>query len=99
SALLWQGGIYHGGGANTTDSPRESLSVALDLGNLRQEENQFLALPRETVQTLPEEVQRLLGWDLCPPGLGVVERQDPHLLLEQTLQELASTPRGAMPLT
>ncbi len=99
SALLWQGGVYHGGGANNTDSPRQSLSVALDLGNLRQEENQFLAVPRETVLTLPEEVQRLLGWDRCPPGLGCVEMQDPHLLLERTLQELAELTRVAMPLT
>lgn len=98
SALLWQGAIYHGGGANTTDSPRYSLSVALDLGNLRQEENQYLAVTRETVQTLPEEVQRLLGWDRCPPGLGQVETQDPHLLLKRTQQELASKPRGANPL-
>ncbi|MCW3818297.1 phytanoyl-CoA dioxygenase family protein [Micromonospora sp. DR5-3] len=98
SALLWPGGVYHGGGANTTDSSRMSLSVALDLGNLRQEENQYLAVPRETVQTLPEEVQRLLGWDRCPPGLGQVEAQDPHLLLERTLEELAVRPRGANPL-
>ncbi|HST49747.1 MAG TPA: phytanoyl-CoA dioxygenase family protein [Jatrophihabitans sp.] len=99
SALLWQGGVYHGGGANTTDAPRFSLSVALDLGNLRQEENQYLAVPRETVQTLPDEVQRLLGWERCPPGLGQVETQDPMLLLEQTQQELATRPRGANPLT
>lgn len=99
SALLWQGGVYHGGGANTTDLPRYSLSLALDLGNLRQEENQYLAVPRETVQTLPEEVQRLLGWERCPPGLGQVETQDPLLLLEQTQQELASRPRGPNPLT
>ncbi len=98
SALLWQGGVYHGGGANTTDSSRYSLSVAYDLGNLRQEENQYLAVDRQTVQSLPEEVQRLLGWDRCPPGLGQVETQDPHLLLQRTLQELATTPRGANPL-
>jgi ectoine hydroxylase-related dioxygenase (phytanoyl-CoA dioxygenase family) len=98
SALLWPGGVYHGGGANTTDSPRYSLSVALDLGNLRQEENQYLAVPQETVLTLPEEMQRLLGWDRCPPGLGQVETQDPHLLLGQTHQELSSRPRGANPL-
>ncbi|MEV4502856.1 phytanoyl-CoA dioxygenase family protein [Streptomyces klenkii] len=98
SALLWSGGVYHGGGANTTDSPRYSLTVALDLGNLRQEENQYLAVPRETVLTLPEEMQRLLGWDRCPPGLGQVETQDPHQLLERTQQELATKPRGANPL-
>ncbi|MBF6049136.1 phytanoyl-CoA dioxygenase family protein [Streptomyces sp. NRRL B-1677] len=98
SALLWSGGVYHGGGANTTDSPRYSLSVALDLGNLRQEENQYLAVPRETVLTLPEEMQRLLGWDRCPPGLGQVETQDPQQLLERTQQELATKPRDANPL-
>jgi ectoine hydroxylase-related dioxygenase (phytanoyl-CoA dioxygenase family) len=98
SALIWQGGVYHGGGANTTDSPRHSLVVSLDLGNLRQEENQFLSVPRETVLTLPEEVQRLLGWDRCPPGLGAVEMQDPHLLLERTVQELAEVRRTAVPL-
>lgn len=92
SALLWQGGVYHGGGANTTDSPRLGLTVSLDLGNLRQEENQFLAVPRDVVLTLPEEVQRLLGWDRCPPGLGWIEMQDPHLLLERTAQELAEVP-------
>lgn len=98
SALLWPGGVYHGGGANTTDTPRRSLSVALDLGNLRQEENQYLAVARETVQTLPEQVQRLLGWDRCPPGLGQVETQDPHLLLERTPEELVGRARGANPL-
>jgi ectoine hydroxylase-related dioxygenase (phytanoyl-CoA dioxygenase family) len=98
SALIWPGGVYHGGGANTTDVPRYSLSLALDLGNLRQEENQYLAVSRETVQTLPEEVQRLLGWERCPPGLGQVETQDPLLLLERTHEELSSRPRGANPL-
>ncbi|MBY8852921.1 phytanoyl-CoA dioxygenase family protein, partial [Saccharothrix sp. MB29] len=81
SALLWQGGVFHGGGANTTDSPRVSLTVSLDLGNLRQEENQYLAVPREKVLTYPEELRRLLGYDQCPPGVGWFEMQDPQLAL------------------
>ncbi|GHJ44196.1 hypothetical protein Cs7R123_15380 [Catellatospora sp. TT07R-123] len=81
SGLLWLGGVYHGGGANTTDQPRTSLTVSYDLGNLRQEENQYLAVPRETVLGLPEEMQRLLGYDRCPPGVGWYEMQDPHRLL------------------
>jgi ectoine hydroxylase-related dioxygenase (phytanoyl-CoA dioxygenase family) len=92
SALLWLGGVYHGGGGNTTDSPRYSLTVSLDLGNLRQEENQYLAVPRDVVLSLPEEVQRLLGWDRCPPGLGWYEMQDPHLLLERSPEDLAAVP-------
>ncbi|MCG5438988.1 phytanoyl-CoA dioxygenase family protein [Micromonospora foliorum] len=81
SALLWLGGVYHGGGGNVSTEPRTSLTVSYDLGNLRQEENQFLAVPRDVVLTLPEEVQRLLGYDRCPPGVGWYEMEDPHILL------------------
>ncbi|AWK12600.1 phytanoyl-CoA dioxygenase [Streptomyces spongiicola] len=81
SGLVWLGGVYHGGGANTTDTPRTGLTIALDLGNLRQEENQYLAVPRESVLAYPEEVRRLLGYDRCPPGLGWYEMDDPYVLL------------------
>jgi ectoine hydroxylase-related dioxygenase (phytanoyl-CoA dioxygenase family) len=82
SGLIWLGGVYHGGGKNTTDKPRTGLTIALDLGNLRQEENQYLAVPREAVLAYPEEVRRLLGYDRCPPGLGWVEMDDPYNLLD-----------------
>jgi ectoine hydroxylase-related dioxygenase (phytanoyl-CoA dioxygenase family) len=84
SGLIWLGGVYHGGGRNTSDKPRTGLTIALDLGNLRQEENQYLAVPREAVLAYPEEVRRLLGYDRCPPGVGWVEMDDPyHYLLSQ----------------
>jgi ectoine hydroxylase-related dioxygenase (phytanoyl-CoA dioxygenase family) len=82
SGLIWLGGVYHGGGKNTSDAPRTGLTLALDLGNLRQEENQYLAVPRESVLAYPEEVRRLLGYDRCPPGLGWYEMEDPYLVLE-----------------
>lgn len=81
SALIWLGGVYHGGGANRSDKPRVSLTVSLDLGNLRAEENMFLAVPRETALELPEELQRLLGYDICPPGVGWYEMEDPLMAL------------------
>ncbi|MEV7008167.1 phytanoyl-CoA dioxygenase family protein [Streptosporangium sp. NPDC051022] len=89
SALIWLGGVYHSGGANTTDGPRVSLTVSLDLGNLRQEENQYLAVPRDVVMTYPEELRRLLGYDRCPPGVGWFEMQDPHMVLEHESLEQA----------
>ncbi|MER7048117.1 phytanoyl-CoA dioxygenase family protein [Streptomyces jumonjinensis] len=82
SGLIWLGGVYHGGGKNITDTPRTGLTIALDLGNLRQEENQYLAVPRESVLAYPEEVRRLLGYDRCPPGLGWYEMDDPYLVLD-----------------
>lgn len=80
--LIFLGGVYHGGGKNTSDSARTGLTIALDLGNLRQEENQYLAVPRDAVLAYPEEVRRLLGYDRCPPGLGWLEMDDPYLALE-----------------
>ena len=85
--MIWLGGVFHGGGANTTDAPRTSLTICYDLGNLRAEENQFLALPPETVLALPEEVQRLLGYDRCPPGLGRYEMEDPRIALRDPFCE------------
>ncbi|MFB7469192.1 phytanoyl-CoA dioxygenase family protein [Streptomyces sp. NPDC056224] len=82
SGLIWLGGVYHGGGSNATDTPRTGLTIAIDLGNLRQEENQYLAVPRESVLAYPEEVRRLLGYDRCPPGLGWYEMDDPYVVLE-----------------
>jgi len=89
SAFIWLGGVFHGGGANTSDKPRSSLTVSFDLGNLRQEENQFLALSRETVLALPEEIRRLLGYEECPPGVGWYEMGDPHVALENPFSEPA----------
>jgi ectoine hydroxylase-related dioxygenase (phytanoyl-CoA dioxygenase family) len=82
AGLLWVGGVYHGGGKNVSDKPRTGLTMSLDLGNLRQEENQYLAVPKEMVLAYPEEVRRLLGYDRCPPGLGWLELDDPYYALE-----------------
>ncbi|MGA4989378.1 phytanoyl-CoA dioxygenase family protein [Nonomuraea bangladeshensis] len=81
SALLWLGSTYHGAGANRSDGPRTGLSYALDLGNLRQEENQYLSIPLDVVRGYPEDVQRLLGYEPCPPMCGLYELDDPMLLL------------------
>ena len=85
SALIWEGGVYHNGGRNTSEEPRTGLTIALDLGNLRQEENQYLAVPPGIAADLPEEIQRLLGYDRCPPGLGWLEMDDPRLILDDRL--------------
>ncbi|MGH3746582.1 MAG: phytanoyl-CoA dioxygenase family protein [Micromonosporaceae bacterium] len=82
SGLIFLGGTYHGAGSNQADSPRTGLILGLDLGNLRQEENQYLAVSRESLRGYPEDVQRILGYDICPPGLGWYEMQNPHVVLE-----------------
>jgi ectoine hydroxylase-related dioxygenase (phytanoyl-CoA dioxygenase family) len=86
SALMWVGGTFHGGGTNTSDSNRIGLTIGLDLGYLRQEENAYLTYPTEVVKTFDEDIQQLLGWSTCPPGTGFVDYQgtmaDPIFLLK-----------------
>lgn len=85
SALIWVGSIYHAGGQNTSDQPRTGITMSYDLANLRQEENQLLSLPLETVRNMPEQMQRLLGWTMGDNYMGYIERDgratDPQQLL------------------
>lgn len=73
SALIWIGSVFHAGGNNLTDSPRTGLTIAYDVASVKFEENHLLSLPIETVQALPEQIQRYLGWDVGENFMGYVE--------------------------
>jgi ectoine hydroxylase-related dioxygenase (phytanoyl-CoA dioxygenase family) len=62
SVLFYLGSTLHGGGANRTARPRAGLVNTYALGWLRQEENQYLQVPREVAETYPDTIQRLLGY-------------------------------------
>lgn len=65
SVLLWDGQLWHGGGANGTDAPRFGVSLNFCRGWIRQQENNYLSLDPRLVRALPEELQKLLGYDIC----------------------------------
>jgi ectoine hydroxylase-related dioxygenase (phytanoyl-CoA dioxygenase family) len=98
SAIIYYGSLYHSGGANRTSKPRTGVILGYSLGWLRQEENQYLAVPPTIAKTLPERLQRLIGYTLHEPFLGWFEMQDPHILLEGDLSYTAAakdlTPPG-----
>jgi ectoine hydroxylase-related dioxygenase (phytanoyl-CoA dioxygenase family) len=71
--VIYTGRTVHGGGANTTEQTRIGINVDYVLGWLRQEENQYLAVPRDVAAALPEEVQRLIGYQLGAYALGYVD--------------------------
>lgn len=95
SALIWVGGTFHGGGTNSSDSNRIGLTIGLDLGFLRQEENAYLTYPTEVMKTFDEDIQQLLGWSTCPPGTGFVDYQgvmaDPIFLLQEEGAEVKNS--------
>ena len=71
SVLLYFGSLYHGGGANNSKLPRAGLINTYALGWLRQEENQYLSVPREMADSYPETVRRLMGYQAHGKYLGV----------------------------
>ncbi len=71
SVLFYLGSTVHGGGANRSDSPRSGLINTYSLGWLRQEENHYLAIPREIADSYPENVRRLMGYQVHGESLGV----------------------------
>lgn len=62
SLLLYLGSTFHGGGSNRSNAARLALINTYSLGWLRQEENMYLGVPREVVETLPEQIRLLLGY-------------------------------------
>ncbi|EED34865.1 phytanoyl-CoA dioxygenase [Luminiphilus syltensis NOR5-1B] len=62
SVLFYLGATVHGGGANLSDKPRSGLINTYALGWLRQEENQYLTIPREIADSYPDHVRRLMGY-------------------------------------
>jgi ectoine hydroxylase-related dioxygenase (phytanoyl-CoA dioxygenase family) len=83
SGLIYLSSVFHGGGANRTpDQLRTSIRIGLIPGHLRQEENQYLAVPRAMVKRYPPHVQALLGYAISPPACGFVDEGDPMLLLQ-----------------
>jgi ectoine hydroxylase-related dioxygenase (phytanoyl-CoA dioxygenase family) len=65
SLLLYLGSTLHGGGANRSRAPRAGLVNTYALGWLRQEENQYLNVPREIADRYPETIRHLLGYRRC----------------------------------
>ncbi len=83
SALFYTGAIYHGGGANRSDAVRIGLNLTYARSWLRQEENQYLSVPREIARELPVPLLRLLGYARGAYALGYVDDlRDPLEVLQ-----------------
>ena len=92
SALFYTGGLYHGGGANRSDATRVGINITYTVGWLRQEENQYLSVPREVAAELPESLLRLMGYAQGAYALGYIDdTRDP---IEAVRPELSRTRAG-----
>ena len=73
SVLFYSGSVYHGGGPNRSGTTRIGLNITYNVAWLRQEENQYLSVPREVAETLPIDLLRLMGYDRGAYALGYID--------------------------
>ena len=79
--LVWVGSLWHGGGANTTAARRVGIAMNYCAGYLRQQENQQLGIPLETVRRFPRRLQELCGYSIYNGLIGHIDKQHPGKLL------------------
>jgi len=85
SVLVWHGSLWHGGGANTTDTNRVGIAMNYCAGYIRQQENQQLGIPVEIARGFSPRLRELVGYGIYNGLIGHIDKHDPaHLLLDRT---------------
>lgn len=82
SVLVFDGSIWHGGGANRTSERRLGLAMNYCAGWIRQQENQQLGIPLEVARGFSERLRKLVGFGLYKRLLGHIDKCSPDDLLE-----------------
>ena len=77
SVLIWDGALWHGGGANTTGERRLGLAMNYCAGFIRQQENQQLGVPPRVVRGYPARLQELMGYGVYRGLIGHIDKQSP----------------------
>ena len=78
SLLVWDGALWHAGGANKTSNEiRRSVNLNFNVSWLRQQENLYLGVPRSIISKMPDLLQRVLGYNRVNHLCGGVDYQDP----------------------
>jgi len=83
SCILFLGTLWHGGGENHSGANRLAFTAQYCEPWLRTQENYFLSVPPEVVADLSEDMQRLLGYSIHPPFVGMSEGMHPKRKLPQ----------------
>jgi ectoine hydroxylase-related dioxygenase (phytanoyl-CoA dioxygenase family) len=83
SCVFFLGTLWHGGGANSTDRHRLAVTAQYCQPWLRPQEAFTLSTPPELVARLSPDLQRMLGYSIHPPFVGMVDGMHPVRLLEQ----------------
>jgi len=84
SVLIFTSKLWHAGGNNRSNAVRRVQAINYAVGWVRQEENQFLACPQDLARTLPEDLLKLMGYQIGA-GYGHAGAQaDPLVALKNS---------------
>jgi ectoine hydroxylase-related dioxygenase (phytanoyl-CoA dioxygenase family) len=82
SVLVFDGSIWHGGGANTSGEWRLGLAMNYCAGWMRPQENQQLGIPLEIARTFSPRLRKLAGFGLYRGLIGHIDKCSPVDLLD-----------------
>jgi ectoine hydroxylase-related dioxygenase (phytanoyl-CoA dioxygenase family) len=82
SVLIWHGSLWHGGGANRTDTPRVGIAMNYCAGFIRQQENQQLGIPREVAARFEPRLRELVGYGVYNALVGHINKHSPVEMLD-----------------
>jgi ectoine hydroxylase-related dioxygenase (phytanoyl-CoA dioxygenase family) len=82
SVLVFDGSIWHGGGANRTNQRRLGLAMNYCAGWLRQQENQQLGIPLDVARAFSPRLRKLVGHGLYRQLIGHIDKCSPEDLLD-----------------
>lgn len=83
SVMICLGTTWHGDGRNKSDHGRCAVTHEYCEAYMRQQENYFLELCKDTVRDLSPKLQALIGYSIYPPLMGMVDGQHPLHALEE----------------
>ncbi len=87
SVLIFDAATYHAAAENRSRASRTAVILGYSLGWLRQEENQFLAVPPKLARTLPRRLQELVGYK-NHGYLGHFEGSSPSVALQDFVPDV-----------
>jgi ectoine hydroxylase-related dioxygenase (phytanoyl-CoA dioxygenase family) len=81
SVLVWNGSLWHGGGANRSNARRVGIAMNYCAGWVRQQENQQLGIPRDVAKDFPKRLRELVGYGIYNGLLGHIDKRTPAQVL------------------
>ncbi|MEO1660069.1 MAG: phytanoyl-CoA dioxygenase family protein [Pseudomonadota bacterium] len=82
SVMVCLGTTWQGDGQNHSNQGRCAITHQYCEAYMRQQENYFLELSKDTVRDLSPKLQALIGYSVYPPFMGMVDGKHPLRALE-----------------